>query len=262
MKQIFKIGAFFLIVISTIVLRLFVIAIYRIPTPSMVPTIIPGDRILVNKSIYGPRTIKVRQLLFKKKQEFRWHHGRNSIKKGDIFVFNLPKYKRLNDKNPVLYGEPAVKRCYGMPGDTIKIKMNSIRKVDYKNMPHLFPRDSTLKWKVDNYGPLWVPAKGSEIKLTEKNILFYKLMIQYEGNKIVCKNDSVYINGILKHEYTFKYNYYFMLGDNFYGSQDSRFWGFVPETHIIGKVTCILFSVNPDDKWFEKFRWNRILKRF
>ena len=105
----------------------------------------------------------------------------------------------------------------------------------------VFPFDGVHQWTRDNYGPLWIPRMGASIQLTPLNYPIYERIIRtYEGNKLVMRDGKIYINDREETSYTFKMNYYWMLGDNLHGSQDSRYWGFVPDDHLIGKVSVIL----------------------
>jgi signal peptidase I len=105
----------------------------------------------------------------------------------------------------------------------------------------IFPNDNSHHWTTDNYGPLWVPRNGGTLQLTQLNYSVYERIIRtYEGNKLEIKAGKIYINGREATSYTFKMNYYWVIGDNLHGSQDSRYWGFVPEDHLIGKASTIL----------------------
>jgi signal peptidase I len=123
----------------------------------------------------------------------------------------------------------------------------------------LYPRDAVTGWTRDNYGPVWIPKKGASINLTLDNIAVYERPIRvYEGNELDVKNGQIYINGKLAHSYTFKMDYYWMMGDNRHNSADSRYWGFVPEDHIVGKPIFIWWSSDPDRKGFAGVRWSRL----
>ncbi len=107
-------------------------------------------------------------------------------------------------------------------------------------------------WSIDNYGPIWIPKKGATLQLTPDNYSTYERAIRvYEHNKLERVGDKFYLNGKEVTSYTFKMNYYWMMGDNRHGSQDSRFWGFVPEDRVVGKAWLIWFS------WEGGPRWNR-----
>ena len=119
----------------------------------------------------------------------------------------------------------------------------------------LFPFGGASGWSEDNYGPMWVPKKGITISLTPENVLRYKRpMTVYEGNKFEEINGKYFINGQAATTYTFKMNYYWMMGDNRHNSLDSRYWGFVPEDHIVGKATLIWFSWDKGPRWKRMFR--------
>jgi signal peptidase I len=105
----------------------------------------------------------------------------------------------------------------------------------------IFPGDGSHHWTTDNYGPLWVPKKGGRAKLTSLTFPIYERIIRtYEGNKLEMRNGKIYINDHEENSYTFKMNYYWVIGDNLHESQDSRYWGFVPEDHLIGKVKATM----------------------
>ena len=125
-----------------------------------------------------------------------------------------------------------------------------------------YPVDYQTGWSRDNYGPLWIPKKGTTIPLTERNIALYKrCIVNYEHNKLEVKDSKVYINGKPETTYTFKYDYYWMMGDNRHNSADSRSWGFVPEDHIVGKPIMIWLSLDKDRSLFDGgIRWNRMFR--
>lgn len=123
----------------------------------------------------------------------------------------------------------------------------------------LFPMMADTKWTRDNYGPIYIPKKGEKVELNASNIALYERAIAvYEGNDLKVVNDSTFvINGEPASSYTFKMDYYWMMGDNRHNSADSRYWGFVPEDHIVGKPLFVWASVDNDALNGSTFRWNR-----
>lgn len=137
-----------------------------------------------------------------------------------------------------------------------------VKGIEYYDSPvdtagSLYPHIPSLAWSVDNYGPIHIPAKGEKIELTLDNLPFYRRVITaYEHNTVEIKEGRIFINGSQASSYTFQQDYYWMMGDNRHNSQDSRYWGFVPEDHIVGKAKWVLFSWDSDHS---KLRWDRIL---
>lgn len=126
----------------------------------------------------------------------------------------------------------------------------------------LFPFDPKYPWNVDNYGPLIIPKKGVKVDISMDNISLYERLIDvYEENDLEIKNDKIFINGQESTSYTFKMNYYWMMGDNRHNSADSRFWGYVPEDHVVGKASFVWLSLDPEKSLFGgKIRWNKIFR--
>jgi signal peptidase I len=285
-----------LIILFALAIKAWVYTPFIIPSSSMDNTLIKGDYLIVNKwqnSIFGEHL---------------------NLKSTDIVAFHYPLEKvAVEDK--MVY----IKRCIGMPGDTVLIKNGETKpnesnlQFDYlisdpenvinwdlltslgihlggrttnnnwllslgeqqidvlkKEYPSLsfnkylqaknnfdlsvFPSDTSLKWNQDFYGPLYVPKKGDQIKINMSNISLYTKIIEvYENHSIKINQDSILIDGKLTEEYTFKQDYYFMMGDNRHHSKDSRHWGFVPHDHLIGTCATILFNI-------EDFSFNRLLK--
>ncbi len=128
--------------------------------------------------------------------------------------------------------------------------------VDLRQWPNrIFPYDTTHRWTLDYFGPIWIPQKGATLQLTAENYPLYERAIRvYEKNDFEKQGDRFLLNGTVVSSYTFKLDYYWMMGDNRHGSQDSRFWGFVPEDRIVGKASLIWFS------WEDGPRWNRLFR--
>ena len=125
----------------------------------------------------------------------------------------------------------------------------------------IFPFNPAFKWTRDNYGPLWIPEKGVTVELTVDNLpLYERIITSYEGNDLDVVDGVIFINGEEAQSYTFKQDYYFMMGDNRHNSLDSRYWGFVPEVHIVGKPAMIWLSIDGNKKFPNNIRWRRFFK--
>lgn len=161
--------------------------------------------------------------------------------------------------NPV-YRLPLTKKALAIAG-----KLPSVKKIviepDAIGGP-TYPAWYDTGWTRDNFGPLWIPKKGATIPLNERNIALYGRCIKnYENNTLEVKDGKYYINGKPETDYTFKYDYYWMMGDNRHNSADSRSWGFVPEDHIVGKPILIWLSLDKDRSLFDGgIRWNRLFR--
>jgi signal peptidase I len=307
----------------------------------------PGDLVWVNKLAYGPKFIQTllslpftgNKMPFTKSTPsystwieipFFRLPGYTHIKRNDVIVFNYP----LQTAVPVDKRGSYMKRCIGLPGDTLQIFdrdvfigkkiVESLPDFDYSYLvksttdtlePYvrrtmhltetevgtnakeyifmmtkaqadtlrknplvtslfpsmssytpnsLFPNGPRFLWTEDNYGPIIIPKKGVTVHLNIDSISLYERIIRdYEHHKLETKNDSIYIDGKYATHYIFKMDYYFMMGDNRNNSVDSRYWGFVPEDHIIGKASMIPFSANPGPRGvslWKRIIWNRCFK--
>jgi signal peptidase I len=256
------IAAFFIIT--------FIIQNTRIPTGSMEDTILVGDFVLVNKFIFGAESPKYIPFTQIEIPHFRLPALREPRRK-DIVVFEFPGMRDqiFADDRGVNY----VKRCIGLPGDTIQV-VDKIVYVNHKQFwipphikylesfarpkdmvePRIFPKG--MPWNEDNYGPLIVPRKGYTVPLDVTNIDQWATTIDRAyGEKVVdVRNGIVTIKDKPVTSYTFDQNYYFMMGDNRDDSLDCRFWGFVPRDLVVGEAFITLFSWDRNIPFTDFFR--------
>ena len=214
---------------------------------------LPGDSF---KIVDGLVYVNNKQIDEEENLQFNYHLKSDKAL-DSVFTkqYNLIEGGKISDNND--YSFTLTKALF----DTLKSKtyITEIeRNHEKKDMwdEFVFPFNDHYKWNVDNYGSLKIPAKGDTVKLDSLNLcIFERIISAYEGNVLELKSDSIFINGEYKTTYVIKQNYYFMMGDNRHNSQDSRHWGFVPEDHIIGKATRIMFS---NDKLYNTgIRWSR-----
>jgi signal peptidase I len=266
-------------ILLAIVLRVFFFAAYVIPTPSMEPAILPGDKVIVYKMIPGPRIIRNFFSLHKEeKPDIKRLKGMRAVRRNDVLIFNFPysDWNRLEMDMNVFYA----KRCVAIPGDTFYIE-NGIYKVkncsdtlgnydaQYRfsqmneedirpEIFNCFSPDEPSHWNVKTFGPVYIPRQGDTLSIHPGNVKLYGNLIRYETDgELSLQNDTVYLNSERLQSYVFQQNYYFMAGDWVSDSKDSRYWGLLPEDHIVGKAAMVLHS---KDKQTGKRRWNRYLK--
>jgi len=257
MKRLLKILV--LVLILALLLKVFILDAFQIPTGSMKNTLLEGDFLLVNKSAYSISTphqipflgkrLSRTELISTGKPEFN-----------DVVAFEIPAdyYDPDSEEYSIL-----IKRIVGLPGDTIEIKDQilyinhkkyrtpSYIKINLNETPieninkELFPYNN--KWSLENYGPIIVPKKGMKVELNPKNILQWQNAINtdYEKKVISVEGTVINLNNQAIREYVFEKDYYFVLGDNRKNSIDSRYFGYIPEEWIIGKAFMIYWSKIP-----------------
>ena len=231
-------------------------------------------------------------------KDYKRLKGFRNVRRGDIVVFGFPngdtvlrkapsedyyslcrfygKQKVVSSLGPVI-ARPAdkvdhyVKRCVAVPGDTLEIReglvwIDGVKQETYPGMQisrniekvqsdyrEIFPFSPDYTWTRDEFGPLWIPEKGATVELTRENLPLYERIIR------VYEHSSVE-EALAAGSYTFKQDYYFMMGDNRHNSLDSRYWGFVPEDHIVGRPVVIWLSTDEGKKFPKNIRWGRFLK--
>ena len=187
------------------------------------------------------------------------------ISKDDIKLYNQGEFVQefasigLNSKMPI-YHFPLNQEAYDKLVKTAGV--TSI-KIEVQDRPgEVYPLGGGKTWTRDNYGPVWVPKKGNKLVLNSYNLPIYERIIRnYENNKLEVKEGVIYINDLPSKTYQFKMDYYWMMGDNRHNSADSRYWGFVPEDHVVGRPVMVWLSLEKDKGWFDgKIRWNRFFK--
>ena len=222
---------------------------------------LPGDTLkIINRQVYlnGKKTTNPKEL------QYQYHVTTNgsSINPKILDKLDITESYRGNKPGEFVFllTEKSKKELGKLP--IVKnIEVFNDPANDWK--PETFPFDSAYRWNRDNYGPLYIPKKGVPINLTIKNLAIYRRLIQtYEGNKLVVKDGKIFINGKQTTTYTPKLNYFWMMGDNRHNSADSRYWGFVPEDHIVGRPEFIWLSLDKNKSLFDgKIRWNRLFSR-
>jgi len=187
------------------------------------------------------------------------------ISNDDVKIYNQGEFIQefeaigLDSKLPI-YHFPLNEKAYTILQKTAGVTKIKIETSDRPG--EVYPLGGGKKWTRDNYGPVWVPKKGNSLLLNAYNLPIYSRIIRnYENNKLEVKNNVIYINDKPAKTYTFKMDYYWMMGDNRHNSADSRYWGFVPEDHIVGRPVMVWLSLDKDKGLFSgKIRWSRFFK--
>jgi len=277
MKKLIKI--LISVFILALILKIFVVDAFKIPTGSMKDTLLEGDFLLVNKTAYSISTphqipflgerLSRTELIATGKPEFN-----------DVIAFEIPT--NIYDPASIEYSV-LIKRIIGLPGDTIEIKDQelyinnkkyrtpSFIKININDSPienvnkDLFPYNN--KWSLENYGPIVVPQKGMKVELDPQNILLWQNSINTDyGSKVISVEGTVItLNKQPIRDYIFEKDYYFVLGDNRKNSIDSRYFGYVPEEWIIGKAFLIYWSQIPAQSagisdFFHLIRFSRLMQ--
>lgn len=259
-------------------LKVFFLEAFGIPSPSMRDTLLVGDFLFVNKFIYGIRTPRAIPLTGIRIPHTKLLPGYASPDRGDVIVFEFPGDRASIEQPNVLN---YVKRCIALPGDTIELAGKRVFiNGERQNEPvtvllssiimhqadfdaHIYPKGTTFNR--DWWGPIVVPYRGMEIELTLENIDQWRLFIEREGHAVrFTAEGAIQVNGNDENTYLVENDYYFVLGDNRDNSEDSRYWGFVPERNVIGKAMLIYWSwdsripLTSPGSLFGSIRWERV----
>jgi signal peptidase I len=275
----------FVIMVCWLLFRFTTYASFHIPSNSMEPSILVGDQVIVNKWIIGGRFIKVWDNI-KENEELivRRLPGMRKIRRNDLLVFNFPYPGLWDSLGFSLKTSYYIKRCTALPGDTFEIRnarylvygcdyslgnvesqemlaelVTSGRVYDMGIVMKGYPYMLDIGWDIMNFGPLYIPKAGDTIRMDRMAYILYRHVIEWEQKqKLRIEDDEFYLGDNNISEYTFKTDCYFVTGDNVLNSQDSRYWGLLPEPFILGVATRIGKSVSPVT---DKIRWDRVLKK-
>ncbi|MBR4381620.1 MAG: signal peptidase I [Bacteroidaceae bacterium] len=274
-----------LAVVGYLLLQVFLLVSFKVPTNSMVPEIMPGDFILVEKLSMGPRLFNVFKATRLEDVEIYRLPGLRGIKQNDVVVFNFPYEYGRWDSIRFHVMKYYTKRCIGLPGDTLSIRNGLYQIVGekgeigkrlqqmelamfsdsilFERYPDpVYPEASAgvgMGWTLKEFGPLPIPQRGQSIQMDSTTWKLYHQLVEWEQKqKLTIDHEGVVrLGNEVIDAYTFTHDYYFMAGDNAISSIDSRFWGLVPDDYIVGRVWRIWKSVDRKGK----VRWDRIGKK-
>ncbi|RGV35672.1 signal peptidase I [Bacteroides uniformis] len=265
------------------VMQLFVLTSFKIPSDSMEPSLLAGDYILVDKCSKGARLFDVSAALEKKEVKIHRMPGWRKFKRNDVLVFNFP-YPGSWDSIAFDVMSYYVKRCIAVPGDTLEINDCHYRVKGYNGclgntaaqdklqklldseefvnrgiVVESYPFNKELGWSIAEFGPLYIPAKGSVVGMDSLNRMLYRNLIEWEQKeKLTFKRDTVLLGDSVISRYCFRENYYFVSGDRMENSKDSRYWGLLPEPFIVGRALRIWKS---KDDMSGSIKWERVWKK-
>lgn len=263
-----------------LLLRLLVVDFYRVPGHSMEPALEPGDFILVDKVSFGARMFSDFDFLKTGSVPHVWRvKGFSPVQRGEVLVFNFPYLSAAWNQLRMDLSRFYIKRCIGLPGDTLAIRdgfyvvngkqgfgnlaaqdqIAGFREEFPGSIYWTIPFEPSWGWTIRQMGPLYIPARGDELRLDSSAVLLYHKMIAYEMEQPVsCREKQLYCGDSLMTSYCFQRNWYFLGGDNNWNSQDSRYLGLIPEDFIIGKARLVLSARNPENG---KFKWKRFFTK-
>ncbi len=272
---------FCMLFVVYLVSGVFIVTSFKIPSDSMEPSLQTGDCILVDSS-KGARLFDVFAALEKKEVKIHRMPGWRKFKRNDVLVFNFP-YPGRWDSIAFDVMSYYVKRCIAVPGDTLEIKdchyrvkghdgylgntaaqdklqklLDSEEFVNRGIVVESYPFNKELGWSIAEFGPLYIPAKGSVVEMDSLNRMLYRNLIEWEQKeKLTFKRDTVLLGDSVISRYCFRENYYFVSGDKMENSKDSRYWGLLPEPFIVGRALRIWKS--KDDR-LGSIKWERVWK--
>ncbi|TVR42321.1 MAG: signal peptidase I [Bacteroidia bacterium] len=173
--------------------------------------------------------------------------------------FNITEWRQMGPNHYILSMTPdAAAEIHNLD---LVTSMERIVREHGRGERHIFPHDPAFPWNEDNFGPLYIPQKGATVEINKENIVLYERIINvYEGNDLKIEEDRILINGEERTTYTFEMDYYWMVGDNRHNSADSRFWGFVPEDHVVGRAMFVWLSLSPERGFPANIRFDKSLR--
>lgn len=263
--------------LAFIFMQVFCFSTFKIPSDSMSPSLEAGDYVIVCKPIIGARIFNIFASLRNEQTKIYRIPGFRELRRNDIIVFNFPCPNQWS-KIEMHILKYYVKRCVGLPGDTLSIE-NGIFKIkgyegvvgNYisqeaiskrknetfeKEVLRCFPYDTIFDWNIKTFGPLYIPKAGDSIQMNQFNYILYKKYIEWElQEELNIRDNDIFLGEESINTYQFSKNYYFVAGDNGENSQDSRYWGLLPEEYIVGKAWIIWKSIDP---YTGNIRWERL----